>query len=532
MSLVRIDSVGAHGIITDISAYELPPEAWSAGQNVRFKDQKVRKMLGHESRLGTPSIVPYSLFSVQTPTTVYWAYCGLTKVYGTDNSTHFNLTRQSAGVDVDYAASAESKWNGGVLNGLLVLNNGTDIPQYWSPVSSAQRLQDLANWSTWPGGSSTRCKVLRPAFRYYLVALNITESGTQYPQVLAWGNPAEPGAVPTSWDYASTSTRARRTPVADTPGALLDLIMLGGVGVLYKEDSIYTMQLIGGNDVFKIDTTPLKLGLLATNCAAQLPGFHFAVTQDDIIVHNTREARSVISERVRNIIFDNIDQTYKGRSYVVPNYKKSEMWFCYPESGQAQPTKAFVWNYENQTTSFRELGAQTPHIGVGTVPASTVNTTWDADTGVWDSDTTIWDERLYDPANTQLLMAQASSLYLADSSNQFAGVNMNAYVERQGITIVGRDRQGAPKIDQDSIKYIRRVLPRITGSPVNIYVGEQNIKNGAITWSAPRAFDPATMNEALFDSVSRFPAIKFESLTNVDWSLEGYALDMELVGRY
>ena len=535
MALVRIDDVAAHGIITDIAPYELPPGAWSQGVNVRFKDRKVQKFLGHSAVFGAPSITPYTLFSVQTLTQAYWIYAGLTKVYGTDMTSHFNLTRQTAGVDVNYGATEERKWNGGVLNGIPILNNGVDEPQMWNPVSSGQRLQLLSNWSTWPGGVSTRARVIRPAFRYFLIALGITEGGVENPHNVAWAQPADPGAVPTSWNYSSATLDTGITPVADTPGSLLDLVMLGDVGVLYKDDSSYVMQFVGGQSIFRITPTPLKFGLLATDCAKPLPGFHFMATQDDIVVHDSRQARSVVTERVRQIVFDNIDNTYKGRSYVVANYRKSEMWFCYPESGQSQPTKALVWNWENNTTTFRELGALTPHIAPGVVQTNVGAQDWDADSGTWDSDSTLWDQRFFDPANTSLLIARSqatAALYLADSTNQFAGANMTSYVERSGITIVGRDYRGEPKIDPDSIKLVKRILPRISGGPVQVYVGAQSLKDGAISWSSAMTFDPTTKNELQCYSVSRFPAVRFESVSDVHWSLDGYELDIELAGKF
>ena len=541
MALVRVDNVGEIGIIRDLSPYEIPPEAWTDGNNVRFFNNKVFKILGHSSAF-VPSIPPYHLLSVRAATENFWAYAGLAKVFATDQTVHNNITRQTASVDVDYAATEDTKWNGGVLNGIPILNNGFDEPQMWNPPALATRLQLLSGWSTWPGGVSTRAKVIRPAFRFFLVALNITESGTNFPQVLAWSNPADPGAVPTSWNYSDPAQDTGRTPIADTNGTLLDLVMMGGrAGIVYKSDSAYLMQLVGGQSVFSIDVLQglERIGLLGTDCVKSFPGWHFMVTQDDVIIHNTREIKSVINSRVRNSLFDALDPTNRGRSFVVPNYKMREMWFFYVPTGQTQPTKVLIYNWDTGAIAFRDADSGAfggiAHAAIG-VNRGVSSSTWDSDSGTWDSDASIWDVGSSALANTTLLMARhhatSPAAFLVDNTNQFAGTGFTSFVERTGLTIVGRDRQGNPKTDNDSVKLVKRIIPRIKGGPVTVYVGRQDRRDGPITWDNIQAFNPATQAELTPYSVGRYPAVRFESVGNVAWELEGYDLDISIVGRY
>ena len=118
MPIAQIENPGQVGIITDIRAENLPNNAFTSGINVRFSKQAIKKIEGHARVFGTASIVPYWLMPVQTPSVAYWIYAGLTKVYVTDGSAHFNITRQSGGVDDNYAATENLNWTGGVIGGI------------------------------------------------------------------------------------------------------------------------------------------------------------------------------------------------------------------------------------------------------------------------------------------------------------------------------------------------------------------------------------------------------------------------------
>lgn len=528
MPTIPIHNLGSVGIVTDIPAYELPPEAWTSGGNVRFKDGKVQKCLGHNTIFDPPSIAPLWIHPIYQATQAFWVYAGLTKVYVTDMASHFNITRQTAGVDVDYAATADFKWNGGSLNGLGIFNNGVDPPQMWNPANTSTRLTALTNWP-----ASTTARVIRPAFKYFLIALDVTESGTRYPTVLRWSHPAAPGAVPSSWDYTNPALDAGRTVLADTSGFLLDFAMLGQTGILYKEDSVYIMNYVGGRSIFDIDSLYPDIGLFARECVKPFRGGHFMVTADDIVIHTAGTPRSILTGRQRTTLFGTIDTTFKSRSFVVVNQPKSEVWFCYPETGYSQPNKALIWNWDNGTLGTRELGGSVAFGAFGVINPGAVNQTWDADTGIWDNDSSIWDSRDYDPTNTNVLLARndVARFLHVDQSNQFSGSNYTSFIERRGLAIIGKDRQGNPKVDRNAIKYVKMITPHVTG-PVQVMVGSHTTPDGAITWDGPYSFDPAIDREIPVNVVGPYIAVRVQSTTNGLWEFVNYSLQLEVIGRY
>lgn len=133
MALIKVPNCGSVGVNKDLSQHELPISAWTSAQNIRFLDGSVYQFYGHGSVYGEPSVTPYHLMPFAIGTSKYWLYAGAAKVYVVSNVagtvTHTNITRQTAGSDVDYGGAANA-WTSTLLGGIPVINpgNATDLP--------------------------------------------------------------------------------------------------------------------------------------------------------------------------------------------------------------------------------------------------------------------------------------------------------------------------------------------------------------------------------------------------------------------
>jgi hypothetical protein len=193
---------------------------------------------------------------------------------------------------------------------------------------------------------------------------------------------------------------------------------------------------------------------------------------------------------------------------------------------------ALVWNWKTNVVGVRQL-ADISFMASGVVDSS-ISGSWDADAGSWDADLSEWDgeqfgpgalgQLAFDPVNTKLLNI--------DATNQFSGTSMTAYVQREGLAIVGRDRGRQPKVDIDSIKLCSRIWPKTSGDPIDIRVGSQDVPGGTITWNDAQTFDPSTDNYLDIAVSGRLLAVDFRSTGDVAWAVEGYDLDLELMGRF
>ncbi|NIS77750.1 MAG: hypothetical protein GTO00_09090 [Deltaproteobacteria bacterium] len=531
MANIPFHNLGLVGIIRDQAPHELPPEAWSDGEMVRFQDNKVIRMQGQEQLFGTPNHAPYALMPVRTVNDLFWMYMGLTDVSVVDTSgTHTEITRTVT--PGDYTGTASDIWTGVNFNGIPVISNNVDVPQMWNtPLVS----NDLTDLTAWP--ASTTCKVMR-SFKNFLIALDVTKPGGREALMVKWSHSADPGLVPDSWDETDATKDAGETTLAETSGFVQDCLPLRGNNIIYKEDSTYIQQLIGGTFIFKFDPLFSELGLLAPRCV----GFfnigagpqHFVVSPDDVVIHNGSNPRSVIDRRMRKWLFNEIDPTNFRFSYVVPNNPEREMWFCFPQTGFQYPSIALVYNTITEAFSLRPLSIEAPHIAAGRVE-ETESTVWDnLTTDIWDEQFETWDERTFRGGQRRLLMADHTNTKLLgpDRTFQFEGMNYEAYVERTGLAVVGVDRQGNPKVDYDMRKLVNRIWIKASGDPFQVRLGTQESPDDPVTYTAPQTFTPGQDKYLDFTLNTRLLTVRFESQSNASWEIHSYDLDLEPAGMF
>lgn len=532
MPNVPIHNVGSLGIVTDRPAHTLPPEAWSDARNMRFIRRQAERMKGHNAVLGTPSVPPGFLVNVPVAGNSLWVYGDTEHVYVNDGGVHTQITR-SAGAS-PYNANNLWDWNSCFIGGIPVLNNGIDVPQFWYPITSAQDLQDLTGWSTYPE-ANLRAKVLR-SFGRFLVALNTNDASGIFPHRLIWSSQAGVNAVPASWDVTDPTVDTGQADLTDVhTGEIRDGLILGNQFYIYKEGATHVMRYIAGIDIMGFD--PLfSTGILATNCVCLIKkGLqHFVVTEDDVIVHSgVRDAKSVVEEKVREQLFTEIERDAKDTCFVFDNPTTSEAFFCYPTTGNSLPNKALVYDYKKETCSFRDW--QGLAVAYGVVSDADVVLWSDPEADVpWESYLGPWNQLsgkaivIADP-NEELFFA----LEGADAYGTLTGIV--SFIERTGLALVGRDRQGEPKVDYNTRKQITRVWPKITGAGaanVTIQVGSQEEIGGTITWTVPKPFDP-TIKYVDFDNEAgvsgRLNAVRFQSDIDLDWQCEGYDLELNVL---
>ena len=344
----------------------------------------------------------------------------------------------------------------------------------WDPTTVSTRLVSLT-WdgsNTWLAKGHT-CAVIR-TYKDYVVALDVTKSGTQNERLVKWSTSGLPGAVPTTWDETDATEDAGEVELAQTIGACIDGLTLRDLFIIYKEDSTWGMQYIGGDAIFRFYQLYDTLNILTRRCVKEFEGKHFVVSSGDVVVHDgVSPPVSIIDRRRRDELFNNIDSDNYTLTFVVPNYSTQEMWVCYPEDGESSCTKAMVWNWRENSWGTRDL-PNAFHIGYGVVNDSGEILFWDDDSDTWDNDTTAWNQKTFNPSDKSMVMA-ATSIYLVDDTNQFAGTSFEASLERTGLFFE----------DPETIKRVNALWLRTTGSgTLTIAVGYQMNPDDSVTWSS------------------------------------------------
>ena len=532
MALIPIDQVGQIGIVKDINAWQLPPNVWTDGNNIRAEHGAIQKTPGYKEVMASCPVAPYYITNLLAGATSYWIVGGLTKIYVHNGSSWTDITRSSG----DYSATARAGWVSTVLGGVLIMTNGVDDPQFWALSSGVPavgtRMADLSNWP-----ASTECKSMK-AFRSFLISLNVTKSTTKYTNLVKWSHEAATQALPSSWDETSATLDAGEYELADSKGAILDGLPLTDKFMIYKEDSVYQMSYVGTPFIFAFRQLSPTIGALSTNCVAEFGDRHFIFGNGDIYINDGMKIESILPHKMRDYLFGNMNGDEHEKAFVVADYGNTEMYACYVSAGNTtnvQCDKALVWNWSNQTFTERDL-PETSMIAYGVEGNPLSTASWSADTTTWASNTLNWNtagsSSFFNTAGKSLVMASATDtkLYRHETGNTKDGTNMTSYIERTGITV---DESGQP--NPSTVKSITAVWPKMTlstaGTDVNVYVGAQMSTESAISWEGPYTFNPDDQSKVPVRVTGKYIGVKFESTGDQTWRLDGYSLDVKNAGN-
>ena len=666
MALINIDNVGQVGIVKEKSSWNLPPNVWSDGNNVKTEEGSIKKCPGYSEVMSTCPIAPYHITQITLGTPEYWVVGGLTAIYAYDNtgtsttlngdinssvttvtvasttgfessgtitigeenitytgktattftgctrgadstsaashtngdavvrsSKWYNITRASGA----YSATADEGWTSTIIGGVLVMTNNFDNPQYWAltngkPLSS-QLMQDLTNWPsltlldgaindsvttitvdstedfpsagtinigsekiTYTGVTSTTftgctrgadgtsaashsdnaevkittlCKSMR-AFRSFLIALNITKDGVNFPRVVKWSTESATQTLPNSWNETTSTVDAGEFELADSKGDILDGLQLRDSFMIYKEDAVYSMTFVGTPFIFSFRQLSPTIGAISKNCVAEFDGGHAIFGKGNFYINDGQRIKPILPMKLKEYVFQSIDGQQTNKCFVTADYGRTEILFCFTADGATtdQPNKAVVWNYITNTFTIRDI-PDLSHIGYGNVGNPVRATTWAATTDTWESSTGPW-TMSYDLQDKVLLFADPGNtkLYRDNSGNKKDTTFMDAYIERSGLTL---NEQGKP--DQTTVKRISAIYPKMSISSDNtikVYLGTSMSTEEGITWNAPTTFNPNTQSKVSVRGTGKLYAVKFESTTDMDWELDGYAIDVKNIG--
>ena len=515
-----IDNCGSVGVVKDAYPHELQDSAWSDARNVRFREGYAEKFKGHTDSFGTTSASALWVQPITVGTARDWIYTTQAKVYYVNPAgTHTDISGYS------YNANYADGWTGGVLGGIAVMSNGVNTPQYWAGTGNA------ANLTNWPTSHSATCKVMR-AHKSYLVALNVSETSATasqthtYPHMVWWSQPAEPGSLPTTWDYSSASNDSGRNDLAEDPTHLVDGLTMGERFICYKEGSYWAMDYIGPPYIWRFSKISSVNGALAKNCVTPVgSGNHAVFGNGDIYVHSGGDPTSVVNAKLRRWIYSQIDTSNYDRSFAVTNPLQDEAWFCFPPAGASWCTTAAVWNYRDNTTTIRDIPTLA-HAASGIVDAGLANS-WNSASGSWDASDAVWNSTGITESSPRLILVDHANkkTFVADQTKQFNNVSFTAYVERTGLSCGDPTRVKL-------LKSVRPIFDAPAGTEITVRMGAAMDIQSATTWNSPQTYTVGTSLKIDGFARGRFLAIRFESTGSVNWRLKRYDLEVEGFGLW
>ena len=518
MAIVSLSPAGTVGLVKDIPPAELPSEAWSDGRNIRFKDGGLGPFKDSRDigiNFGTQPI--WALPAHRTASGfASWLFMSTTKAYAYTTGSVADITR----VGGDYKGSSYNRWSGGHLGGCTVVSNGVDIPQAWLSPDISQKMVDLPNWP-----SSVRAKVMR-SHKQFLIALNVTKNGVRYRNMVKWSHPADPGNVPVSWDEADPTKDCGEHTLSETPGEVVDCVSLRDLNIVYKEDSVWGMQYIGGTFIFRFFPIFLDFGIPRQDCAVEFgQGMHFVFTGTDLKIHDGQTATSVLSGRLQKMVAG-LSEAQIKTAFVVRHSHENEVWFCWRQRTDLTVAAdiAIVYNWVDKTLTLKELPDYRFIVaGVLDLPGTGLNS-WSQAHQSWETKHEPWGVATVMPAANRLIGITTGGLDWVDSQQ---ASTQPGYVERTGLGVVMR--AGRPP-DMSMTKLLTRVWPRVTGRAGEVLIvtlGGSDEVNAPTRWESPQQFvlGRGTFVDAVISA--KLFAIRIESTSGSPWVFSG--ADAEII---
>lgn len=512
MSFIRINDCG-QGVNKDLLPEELTVGMWSDCSNMRFQKGFAERMGGLVNIFDTPTVVPYFVIPYINQSTRFWIHAGLAKVFADDGSARTEITPAVAPT-----GGVDDRWTGTVLNGVLVMNNGVNVPWYWGGDTST----DL---TTLPGWTNThRAEAIR-AYKGALVAINITKGTDRYTSMVKTSSVANPGDIPSSWDETDPTTLAREFDLSETSDECIDLLAMGDQMIIYKNASMYAMTLGSSDEVYRFQRLPGSDGIMAKGCVVDTPFGHVVLTANDVVIHQGQGAKSIADGVIKDFIFNNINRTASNRAFLCVNPGAKEVLVCFPSEASETCDLCAVWNWRYQTWGIRSLPNVT-YGDTGQIDVQSALFSWDSDTDSWDSDTTSWSDTDFSPNENRVLFSRDTGLTAFDVGTSELGETMNAYIERKGISFEDAGTK---------VLLCKGAIPRIdapAGTVIPIQLGAHMVPEEDPTYADPVNFTVGT--DYKIDSMvsGKYLAAKIGGEVDAIWKIRSFALDIEVMGTY
>jgi hypothetical protein len=538
-SNLTLRNLGSVGIVSDAHPYDLPPQALSAGVNIRFDHGKIGRapvprrihaFADHDPGFMF-SIPPIAAGSEQLITVSK----DFSKILSTVGETEADVTHTSA-----VANDTGEPFTATFLGNVAYLNRRSFVPLKFSTADLT--FAALPNWdATWRAG------IMR-SYKDFLVALNVSKGAGDYPAMVKWSDATLYNQVPGSWDAGDPTTLAGETTLTDMRGAILDGLPLQDSFIIYGENEVWSMSYVGGTFVFDFRRRFDDVGILNANCAVEVDGQHYVFDAFDLYKHDGTSKASIAHDRVKDFVFSGLIKELRHLAFVAHNPKLNEVLFCYPSNDRfttSIPTsgcnRAAVYNYRNDTWTYYDLPNVTAYalatLATGISWSATTPTSWADMGGTWGGASDGEDRHLMlssvADAGAGLTASRVYGLDLIEGGRLTKPVEAEAvklpYGERIGVDL---DESGTPI---RAYKSLLAIYPQLSKSPdgtaVYFSFGANDNAGNEPAWDAYQPFDPETMDKLDTRVAGRYLGWRFKLTGTGDFGFSGMDADVSVRGQ-
>jgi hypothetical protein len=511
---------GDTGLNTDLQPWSLPGGFLTNLNNVRIESGKIKPFGGHSVWATLPvDFTVGQIIFVNSTQGEFWLLLGLDAVKVYDGATFTDISNVAGYTGI----AEEDLWTGCMLSNIPVVNHPGIYPEYWPTQTPATKLEYLP-WdatNTWADVSES-CRIIR-SHKQFLFALDLQSGATEIPDGVRWSAPADINGVPPTWDHLDITNVAGLTTLGGVGGRIVDGLSLRDAFVVYREKSITVFDYVGGQFVWQIRNQTTTNGLIAPDAIVEVRGVHYFIGNGDVLANDGNSIQSLMHNRIRSKFATNQNAATSENSYATINDVRSEIWFCVPEAGNEYPNVAYIYNWEDQSWTVREI-PQSPYSAVG--KQATPQLTWADLSDPWDDLVGNWNQGQSSPSGDAVIAAskppgagQSGELLLLD----FSTVQVTAYdalIERISFALGSVSK----------VTTITKVFPHISGTgDVWIQLGSQDYPGSPTRWKPAVLFNPTTDRKVDIRTTGELHSYRIfsNSAETTGWEISG--LDIEFV---
>lgn len=500
------------GIVSDVPSHEVSDDFYTTGQNVIFREGFAGRVKGTLSvytaaiaDIGIPPTDILHIINANVSDTNYWLIFDPNKAWSLEGANQVQRDNSLLTTTI----TQPWHYSSALLNGLPIITNGADEPVYWA----GDNLIELTDWT-----STESCKSIA-TFKFHIFALDIDGPGGTFKNLVKWSHAAEPGTIPNSWTPAADN-EAGSVELSYGSGPVLQAVPLRDSLLIYKHTTVYSVHYVGGNSVFAFQNIASSSGALNRHAVADVgDGQHLVVEQGDIVLFDGTNRKSVGQSRMKDFLFNQIDEDNFENLFVTFNRAKNEVIIAFPMNASTRCNLALIYDIPNDAFGVRDL----PDIAtavVGRVDDTEVSDAWDDDSGVWDDDQSTWNSAGLGVVTESVVFAYDGILENQDTDDN---VSMAASIGKYDLTF------GEP----ERVKFIKRLHVRAkTGfGTLLVRVGSRMTPTESIVWS-----DEVTLTEPeqIVNTFAQGRYISVEMRTTGDsvWTMTGVDIEAEMRGYH
>ena len=254
MPTLPIRNLGSTGVLTDPNPYNIPITGFTAGNNVRFDEGKVRRAPVFRTVKASLGFEPRAAFGV-VPDTGFDTVLMVADDYEIQEYANNTLIDRSGSIT---ASSDPRPFTISSLADVTYINRPDRVPVFRLPAGT--NFADLTNWdSTW------RAVAIRP-FGDFLLALNMTEGSTNYANRVRFSNLVSANSIPSTWDETDLTASAGFNDLVQMQTAIVDGLELGTNFIIYSTNEAILMEFVGGTFIHQFRKLFSDDGVINQNC--------------------------------------------------------------------------------------------------------------------------------------------------------------------------------------------------------------------------------------------------------------------------